>query len=167
MKKAWSVKSWFRRRAGRKNPEGEAAALVMERRLVALERAMAFAVLKSVPSRAGAPASESADAARPVIADLLLHLPGLKTNAAGIVDFAGSDAELLQTLADNADSACKVLLRGMSAIGSLLAHAGPEIEDGSVSADALEAVGVLLSEMSELSGMLLALDGNCRRALSG
>lgn len=54
----------------------------------------------------------------------------------------------------------------MAAMGSLMSHAGPEIEDGSISAESVEALGSLMAELSELSGLLIALQVNCQRGLS-
>ena len=95
------------------------------------------------------------------ISEVLRYLPRLTTSPSGTVDFSASDPAVLSQLATNADTACKTMLRGLSAVGILMSHAGPEIEDGSLSADAVEALGLLVSEIGELSGMLVTLKENC------
>lgn len=102
----------------------------------------------------------------PTIADLLMYLPHLKTTPAGNVSFDESDPALLSRLADNAGSGYKIVLRGTAAIGTVLSHAGPQIADGTIAKDSVEALGALVAELSELCGMLVALDVNCRRVLA-
>lgn len=100
---------------------------------------------------------------QPSIADLLVHLPMLATRKSGVVDFDQSDSLVLARLALNADASCKTVLRGMSAMGNLMSHAGPEVEDGTISPDDFEALGNFMAQMTEFSGMLVALQTNCRR----
>jgi hypothetical protein len=56
-----------------------------------------------------------------------------------------------------------VCQNGMAAVGQLMAHSSPVIEDGTVGADSVESLGWLLSELGDLSGYCLVLASECRR----
>lgn len=52
------------------------------------------------------------------------------------------------------------------AIGHLMAQSAPELEDGTVSADTLEALGWLLAELGELGAQMTAVGMRCGRELA-
>jgi hypothetical protein len=94
---------------------------------------------------------------------LVARLPRLQCDKDGCVDFAASDAALLVQLADDAETAVSAISLGISAIGNLMAYAAPEIEDGTVSSDTVEALGWHLAETGELAAVLAVLAAHCRR----
>lgn len=103
-----------------------------------------------------------ARAKRP-IRDLLLQLPLLQTTPELDIDYAVADPALLVQLSDNAEIVMDTVLRGLSAIGLLMAHSAPEIETHDISADATEALGFLMAELSELASLAHCLSVACRR----
>ena len=66
-------------------------------------------------------------------------------------------------MAESAETVMAVCQNGMAALGQLLAHSSPVIEDGTVGADSLEALGWLISELGDLSGYCMVLAAECRR----
>lgn len=69
-----------------------------------------------------------------------------------------SDDVNQQAITENAETVMAVCQNGMAALGHLLAHSAPVIEDGTIGADSLEALGWLMAEIGDLSVecMLLA-----------
>lgn len=98
--------------------------------------------------------------------DLLARLPMLPVNAAKEIDYPAADARLLVTIQENAETTIQVIHRGLSVVGDLLAHSSPEVEDGTISADSIEALGFLLSELSDGAAALLTLAAQCRHETS-
>lgn len=117
------------------------------------------------PSTVVATSTADQHPSAPSLAEVLTSLPQLKTTSSGNVDFAASDLIVLAHIAGSAASSSKVLLGGIAAIGSLLAHAGPEIEDGTVNPATIEAVGLLLADLGVVSGMLVSLEACCQQAV--
>jgi hypothetical protein len=103
-------------------------------------------------------AEHRAVAMRPM-RDLLTDLRKLRRK---LDTASGTDAlgELNTRIADNAETVGAVCQNGMAALGHLLAHSAPVIEDGSIGADSIEAIGYLLAEIGDLNVacMLLAAD---------
>lgn len=95
--------------------------------------------------------------------NLVVQLPRLVTDANGNIDFPASAPALLVKIADNADTAVGAIQLGVASIGRLMSFAAPEIEDGTVSSDTVEALGWLLAEMGELAAALTVLGARCRR----
>jgi hypothetical protein len=60
-------------------------------------------------------------------------------------------------LAASATSVMSVCNHGMAAIGHLLAHSAPVIEDGTIGADTVEALGWLLAELGDLAAYCMVL----------
>lgn len=73
---------------------------------------------------------------------------------------------LRQPLTENAETVMAVCQNGMAALGQLLAHSSPVIEDGTVGADSIEALGWLIAELGDLTAYCLVLAAECRRAPS-
>ena len=97
------------------------------------------------------------------MSDLVVQLPRLVTDASGGVDFAASDPAVLVKIADDAETAAGVINLGVAAIGNLIAYAAPEVEDGTISSDTVEALGWLLAELGELAARCAVLGMHCRR----
>jgi hypothetical protein len=93
---------------------------------------------------------------------LLLLLPLLVATPGHVVSYAHVEPALLEQLADDADVLMSTLQMGLSAVGQLMAHAAPEVEDGTFSSDMVEALGWFLSEVSEISFTLMPLVVACR-----
>ena len=66
-------------------------------------------------------------------------------------------------LAVAAETVMAVCQNGMAAVGQLMAHSSPVIEDGTVGAESVESLGWLLSELGDLSGYCFVLASECRR----
>ena len=96
--------------------------------------------------------------------ELLEKLPSLQLNAQGDTDFLASSPVLLAAIAENADDAAACINRGLSAIGSLLAHSAPQIEDGTIAYDAIEAIGWLFAELGSVTAECIGLSAQCRQA---
>lgn len=71
---------------------------------------------------------------------------------------------LNRRIADNAETVMAVCQNGMAALGHLLAHSAPVIEDGTVSASSLEAIGWLMAELGDMSAACLVLSSTARRS---
>ena len=56
---------------------------------------------------------------------------------------------VLLELVEQAEAGAGALNLGISAVGTLMAHAAVPIEDGSISADTVEALGWLLGELGK------------------
>ena len=95
--------------------------------------------------------------------NLVCQLPRLLTNEVGEVDYPASPPDLLVRIGENADTAVGAIQLGIAAIGRILAFAAPEVEDGTVSSDTVEALGWLLAEMGELAAALTVMGARCRR----
>ena len=67
-------------------------------------------------------------------------------------------------MVDNAQTIMAVCQNGMAALGHLLAHSAPVIEDGTISATSLEAIGWLMAELGDLSAACLLLSAEFRCA---
>jgi hypothetical protein len=85
------------------------------------------------------------------------------TYASGDIDFAGSLRGIVHGLLDDAETAVGAINRGIAAIGVLIAGSSPEIEDGTIHQETIEALGWLLSELGELGGACVVLAARCRR----
>lgn len=95
---------------------------------------------------------------------LVRSLPLLPTTSRGAIDYATADPILLRQIAEAADTLTRSFHLGTSAIGQLMAHAAPELEDGTVSSDAVEALGWLLSALGEMGAQMAVLALQCARA---
>jgi hypothetical protein len=82
----------------------------------------------------------------------------------GGIAFGGAPPTLLLTLASDAETTLSTIHQGLGAIGHLLAHSSPVIEDGTIGADSLEALGFLLAELGDLAAACMTLAAQCRRA---
>jgi hypothetical protein len=94
--------------------------------------------------------------------ELLNHLRQVQTVAErnGSVSIPTS---LRQPLSENAETVMAVCQNGMAALGQLLAHSSPVIEDGTVGADSVEALGWLIAELGDMTAYCLVLAAECRR----
>jgi hypothetical protein len=73
-------------------------------------------------------------------------------------DFSVSATKQSQAqLAANATTVMSVCNHGMAAIGHLLAHSAPVIEDGTIGADTVEALGWLLAELGDMAAYCMVL----------
>lgn len=106
------------------------------------------------------------EATRPM-RSLLQGLPRLPVKSSGDIDFAAADPALLPELGDDAQTTVDVIHLGVGAIGHLLAQSAVLIEDGTVGADSLEAIGFLLAEMGDMAVGCMALVAQCRRETAG
>lgn len=93
---------------------------------------------------------------------LLQLLPLLVATPGQVVSYPHVEPALLAQLADDADVLMSTLQMGLSAVGQLMAHAAPEVEDGTFSSDMVEALGWFMSEVSEISFTLMPLVVACR-----
>ena len=83
-----------------------------------------------------------------------------------VADHNGSASipiNMRQPLIENAETVMAVCQNGMAALGQLLAHSSPVIEDGTVGADSIEALGWLIAELGDMTAYCLVLAAECRR----
>lgn len=66
-------------------------------------------------------------------------------------------------MAESAETVMAVCQNGMAALGQLLAHSSPVIEDGTVGAESVEALGWLIAELGDMTAYCLVLAAECRR----
>lgn len=92
-------------------------------------------------------------------------LPRMSIASCGDIDFASCPAALLASVAENAETTAALMGRGLSAVGCLMAYAAVEIEDGSISADSVEALGWLMAELGDIAAICFVLAAHCRQAL--
>lgn len=95
---------------------------------------------------------------------LLLLLPLLNAQPGSKVTYEMVDPALLVQLAEDAEAVIGTVQLGSSAIGQLMAHAAPEIEDRTVCSDTVEALGWLLSELNDAAATLMVLTAECRHS---
>ncbi|RYE45576.1 MAG: hypothetical protein EOP24_19070 [Hyphomicrobiales bacterium] len=76
---------------------------------------------------------------------------------------AATSVILRQRIAVNAETVMAVCHNGLGALGHLLAHSSPVIEDGTVGADSLEALGWLMAEVGDLAAVCAALASKPRQ----
>jgi hypothetical protein len=95
---------------------------------------------------------------------LLLLLPLLSAQPGSKVAYGVADPDLLVQLAEDAEAVIGMVQLGSSAIGQLMAHAAPEIEDRTVCSDTVEALGWLLSELNDAAATLMVLMAECRQS---
>ncbi len=92
---------------------------------------------------------------------LLLRLPLLPINPDHRIDYEAADPSLLVQLADDAETVVNTISLGLSALGTILAHAASEV-GSEISSDTIEAIGWFLAESSDTSATLLSLIAACR-----
>lgn len=96
--------------------------------------------------------------------DLIAQLPRCVATATGELNYEASEPDLIKSMGQNAAQVMATMHMGLSAIGLLLANAGSEIEDRSLSADVVEALGFLLAELGDLAAQTDLIATSCRRA---
>ena len=94
--------------------------------------------------------------------ELLNHLRQVQP-VVGRGGSASIPTSLRQPLSENAEIVMAVCQNGMAALGNLLAHSSPVIEDGTVGADSVEALGWLIAELGDMTAYCLVLAAECRR----
>jgi len=95
--------------------------------------------------------------------DLMARLPTLPMNRKQEIDFAAADPALLVAIAEDAEMLMGAMHNGTGAIGQLLANSAVMVEDGTISADCLEALGFLMSELGDMAAGCMTLAAHCRR----
>lgn len=78
------------------------------------------------------------------------------------IDFPAAEPAMLVALADDAEMMMRATYSGLGAIGQLLANSAVMIEDGTVSADCIEALGWFQSEMADMAHHFMGLAAHCR-----
>ena len=96
--------------------------------------------------------------------DLMVRLPQLATTQDGKPDLLASSPALRVELVQYAEDCVQAIALGIAAIGSIVPHAAPEIEDGTVPMSTVEALGWLLSELGEVAAACAVLAAECRQA---
>lgn len=95
--------------------------------------------------------------------DLMARLPTLPLTDEQKVDYAAADPALLVAIAEDAEILVGTMHNGVGAIGQLLANSAVMVEDGTISADCLEALGFLMAELGDMAAGCMALAAHCRR----
>ena len=95
--------------------------------------------------------------------DLLLLMPLLSMNDRDENDCNAASPALFLQICANADLSMRTYHRGTAAIGRLLVAVSPEIGTGEFSADAIESIGWLISELADLAATAQCLSVTCHR----
>ena len=95
--------------------------------------------------------------------DLMANLPRLPLTKKQEVDFQATAPDLLVAIADDAEVTLNVIHLGLGALGLLMANSAVVVEDGTISADSVEALGHLIAEISDMAASLMSLAARCRR----
>jgi hypothetical protein len=82
------------------------------------------------------------------------------------VDYEAAEPGVLAVIGEAAETTMNILHNGISCLGHLLAHSAVSIEDGSIGADSLEALGYLMAELGALAAGSMVLAARCRRELA-
>ncbi len=93
---------------------------------------------------------------------MLSNLPKLPTTNDLSVDFPAADPALLLCIAEDAETLMAVMHLGVGSIGQMLAQSALALEDGTTSADCLEALGFLMAELGDMAASCMTLAGHCR-----
>lgn len=93
--------------------------------------------------------------------DLLLQLPLLPVTPDHRIDYEAADPTMLVQLADNAETVINTINMGLSAVGTILAHAASEV-GSEIGGDTIEALGWFIAETADVSASLLSLVMACR-----
>ena len=93
--------------------------------------------------------------------ELLLQLPLLPTTSDHRIDYEAADADLLLELADKAETVMNTINLGLSAMGTILAHASPEV-GSEISGYTIEYLGWHIAESADVAAALLSLVHACR-----
>ena len=97
--------------------------------------------------------------------DLLMTLPKVSLKD-GALDFVNTPKDVLREVALHAEAAMRTTHRGVAAIGTLLAVCAADAEDGTFGAHALESMGWLVAELSEVAGLCDYLAACSRKELT-
>ena len=119
--------------------------------------------LRHLLHRPGELDAREPEAMRP-FEELLMRLPLLPVTVSGELDLGNCSPSLLRAVAEHADISASALNLGLSAVGQLIAHSSPAIEDGHVGADAVESLGWLIGELGVVAAYCQLLAAHCRRA---
>ena len=93
--------------------------------------------------------------------ELLLRLPLLPTTPDDRIDYEAADPALLMQLAENAETVMNTINLGLSAVGTILAHASPEV-GSEISGYTIEYLGWHIAENADAAAALLSLVHACR-----
>ena len=93
--------------------------------------------------------------------ELLLQLPLLPITQDNRIDYEAADADLLLELAEKAETVMNTINLGLSAVGTILAHASPEV-GSEISGYTIEALGWHIAESADAAAALLSLAHACR-----
>ena len=93
--------------------------------------------------------------------ELLLQLPLLPVTPDHRINYDAADPASLVQLAENAETVMNTINMGLSAVGTLLAHAASEV-GSEIGGDTIEALGWFIAETSDVSAALLSLVMACR-----
>ena len=92
---------------------------------------------------------------------LLMRLPLLPITHDHQIDYEAADPAMLVQLAENAETVINTINMGLSAVGTILAHAASEV-GSEIGGDTIEALGWFIAETSDVSASLLSLVMACR-----
>lgn len=113
-------------------------------------------------SKPGGTRTNRAEPMRPM-RNILQSLPMLPMTITGEIDFPAADPAMLAALAEDAETMMAATYSGLGAIGQLLANSAVVIEDGTISADCIEALGWFQSEMADMAHHFMSLAARCRQ----
>lgn len=98
--------------------------------------------------------------------DMILLLPHINARQVGsefVLDWESAEPDLVRQIGRNADITMRTVYRGLSAIGRLMVNISPEMALGEIPADTIEAIGWLISEVSDVGATAHVIYAACQR----
>ncbi len=98
--------------------------------------------------------------------DMILLLPHINARQVGsefVLDWESAEPALVRQIGRNAEITMRTVNRGLSAIGRLMVNISPEMALGEIPADTIEAIGWLISEVSDAGATAHAIYASCQR----
>ncbi|HEX2548064.1 MAG TPA: hypothetical protein VHL79_24480 [Ramlibacter sp.] len=70
--------------------------------------------------------------------------------------------ELQARLASSCEASLRTIHLGLASLGQLVARCSMELQDGTISTDAIENLGHLMAELGDLASECMRIAGDCR-----
>lgn len=94
---------------------------------------------------------------------LLPHINARRVDSEFVLDWGSADPALVRQIGRNAEVTMRTVNRGLAAIGRLMVNVSPEMALGEIPADTIEAIGWLISEVSDAGATAHAIYAACQR----
>lgn len=98
--------------------------------------------------------------------DMILLLPHINARQVGnefVLDWESAEPDLIRQIGSNAEITMRTVNYGLAAIGRLMVNMSPEMALGEIPADTIEALGWLISEVSDAGATAHVIYASCQR----